>query len=122
MTAPIIEGNDAAFVSAPHHHGAPCDLYSYKLARLKFAGEADGMENERSRLELAARATLAAIAEAEGMQGLLALDGVQRGKRMRVIIRGGAGSLATQMTPLGRNGTVEAPAALHARLSGSLPC
>ena len=36
------------------------------------------MENERARVELAARATLEAIAEAEGMHGLLALDGVKR--------------------------------------------
>lgn len=43
-----------------------------------FAGEAEGMESEHSRIELAARATLIAIAEAEGMQGLLAMDGVKR--------------------------------------------
>ena len=43
-----------------------------------YAGEAEGMENERSRMELAARATLTAIAEAEELQGLLALDGVRR--------------------------------------------
>lgn len=43
-----------------------------------FTGEAEGMENERSRVELAARATLAAIAEAEGLASLLALEGVSR--------------------------------------------
>ena len=43
-----------------------------------FEGEAEGMENERSRIELAARATLAAMADAEDMHGLLALDGVKR--------------------------------------------
>lgn len=42
-----------------------------------FTGEAEGMEHERARMELAARATLEAIAAAEGMQGLLALEGVQ---------------------------------------------
>ena len=42
-----------------------------------FTGEAEGMEHERARMELAARATLDAIAAAEGMQGLLALEGVQ---------------------------------------------
>ena len=43
-----------------------------------FTGEAEGMEHERARVELAARATLEAIAAAEGLQGLLALEGVQR--------------------------------------------
>jgi hypothetical protein len=42
-----------------------------------FTGEAEGMENERARMELAARATLEAIAAAEGLQGLLALEGVK---------------------------------------------
>ena len=42
-----------------------------------FTGEAEGMEHERARMELAARATLEAIAAAEGLQGLLALEGVQ---------------------------------------------
>ncbi|HEU4631927.1 MAG TPA: hypothetical protein VFS08_19415 [Gemmatimonadaceae bacterium] len=42
-----------------------------------FTGEAEGMEHERARIELAARATLAAIAEAEGLTGLLALEGVR---------------------------------------------
>lgn len=40
-----------------------------------FPGEAEGVENERSRIELAARATLAAIKKAEGEQRQLALDG-----------------------------------------------
>ena len=40
-----------------------------------FPGEAEGVENERSRIELAARATLAAIRKAEGEQRQLALDG-----------------------------------------------
>lgn len=42
-----------------------------------YSGEAEGMENERSRMDLAARATLQAIVEAEGMQGRLSVDGVQ---------------------------------------------
>jgi hypothetical protein len=42
-----------------------------------FTGEAEGMEHERARMELAARATLEAIAAAEGLQGLLALEGVK---------------------------------------------
>ena len=42
-----------------------------------FTGEAEGMENERARMELAARATLVAIGAAEGLQGLLALEGVK---------------------------------------------
>ena len=40
-----------------------------------FIGESEGLENERSRLELAARATLAAIKQAEGEERALALDG-----------------------------------------------
>lgn len=43
-----------------------------------YVGEAEGMENDRSRLELAARAALNAIVDAEDMHGLLALDGVMR--------------------------------------------
>lgn len=42
-----------------------------------YFGEAEGMENERSRIDLAARATVQAIVEAEGMQGRLSVDGVQ---------------------------------------------
>ena len=42
-----------------------------------FQGEAEGMENERSRVELAARATLAALAQSEGGERTLALDGVR---------------------------------------------
>ena len=38
-------------------------------------GEAEGMENERLRIELAARATLAAIKQAEGEERVLALEG-----------------------------------------------
>jgi hypothetical protein len=40
-----------------------------------FIGEAEGMENERIRIELAARATLAAIRQAEGDERVLALEG-----------------------------------------------
>ena len=40
-----------------------------------FVGEADGMENERQRIELAARAALAAIAAAEGDSRTLGLEG-----------------------------------------------
>jgi hypothetical protein len=42
-----------------------------------YVGESEGMESERSRVELAARATLAAICEAESNQRALALDGVR---------------------------------------------
>ena len=38
-------------------------------------GEAEGMENERIRIELAARATLSAIKQAEGEERVLALEG-----------------------------------------------
>jgi len=40
-----------------------------------FIGESEGMENERIRIELAARATLAAIRQAEGNERILALEG-----------------------------------------------
>ena len=42
---------------------------------LLFAGEAEGTENERLRTELAARATLSAISEAEGDARVLGLEG-----------------------------------------------
>ena len=41
----------------------------------KFVGEAEGIENERFRLEVAARATLAAIKQAEGDEWVFALEG-----------------------------------------------
>jgi hypothetical protein len=40
-----------------------------------FIGEAEGVENERLRIELAARATLSAIRQAEGDERTLALEG-----------------------------------------------
>jgi hypothetical protein len=40
-----------------------------------FVGEAEGMENERLRIELAARATLTALQQAEGETRVLALEG-----------------------------------------------
>lgn len=40
-----------------------------------YIGESEGMENERLRIELAARATLAAIKQAEGEDRVLALEG-----------------------------------------------
>lgn len=40
-----------------------------------FVGEAEGLENERLRIELAARATLAAITQAEGDGRMLGLEG-----------------------------------------------
>jgi hypothetical protein len=40
-----------------------------------FIGEAEGLENERLRIELAARATLSAIRQAEGEERVLALEG-----------------------------------------------
>ena len=43
-----------------------------------FEGEAEGLETEAARLELAARATVLAIAFAEGKAGTLALAGAQR--------------------------------------------
>ena len=43
-----------------------------------FTGESEGMENERQRIELAARAALAAIANAENDQRSLALEGCKQ--------------------------------------------
>lgn len=40
-----------------------------------YVGEAEGMENERQRIELAARAALSAIASAEGGERVLGLEG-----------------------------------------------
>lgn len=40
-----------------------------------FVGEAEGMENERQRMELAARASLSAITSAEGEARVLGLEG-----------------------------------------------
>jgi hypothetical protein len=42
-----------------------------------FVGEAEGLENERLRIELAARATLSAITQAEGDARVLGLEGCQ---------------------------------------------
>jgi hypothetical protein len=42
-----------------------------------YIGEAEGMENERLRIELAARATLSAISQAEGDARVLGLEGVK---------------------------------------------
>jgi hypothetical protein len=46
-----------------------------KKGEESFLGEAEGMESERSRVDLAARATLVAITQAEGGERSLALDG-----------------------------------------------
>lgn len=43
----------------------------------EFVGEAEGMENDRSRMELSARATLNAIVKADGEGRALALDGAK---------------------------------------------
>ena len=42
-----------------------------------FVGEAEGLESERSRLDLAARAALTAIMQAEGRARILSVDGVK---------------------------------------------
>ena len=43
-----------------------------------YSGEAEGFESDRSRVELAARATLKAIAEAESLPTAFALEGMQQ--------------------------------------------
>jgi hypothetical protein len=42
-----------------------------------YIGEASGIEGDRSRLDLAARATVFAIGQAEGREGLMAVEGVK---------------------------------------------
>lgn len=54
--------------------GVACRV-TLKKGEQSFVGEAEGLENERIRVELAARATLKAIMEAEGDGRVLGLDG-----------------------------------------------
>lgn len=54
--------------------GVTCRVTLRKDAK-SYVGEAEGVESERSRAELAARAALLAIGEAEGLGHALALDG-----------------------------------------------
>ena len=54
--------------------GVACRV-TLRKGEKSFIGESEGLENERSRLELAARATLAAIHQAEGDERVLAMDG-----------------------------------------------
>src|SRR5918993_2055620 len=56
--------------------GIACRV-TLKKGEETFVGEAEGMENERSRIELAARAALQALAQAEPSDRALALDGVR---------------------------------------------
>ena len=79
--APALPGRRIYFedveVRRSRARGVTCRV-TLRKGESSFEGEAEGMENERSRIELAARATLAAMADAEDMHGLLALDGVKR--------------------------------------------
>lgn len=54
--------------------GVACRV-TLKKGDQSFVGESEGLENERLRIELAARATLAAIRQAEGEERVLALEG-----------------------------------------------
>lgn len=54
--------------------GVACRV-TLRKGEQSFIGEAEGLENERLRVELAARATLAAIRMAEGDERVLALEG-----------------------------------------------
>ena len=56
--------------------GIACRV-TLKKGEESFVGEAEGMENERSRIELAARAALKALEQAEPSDRALALDGVR---------------------------------------------
>lgn len=57
--------------------GVACRV-TLKKGLKTFTGESEGMENERQRIELAARAALAAIANAEGEKRGLALEGCKQ--------------------------------------------
>jgi hypothetical protein len=67
---------DDVEVQRSRSRGVVCRV-TLRKGDASFTGEAEGMENERARIELAARATLEAIAAADGLQGLLALEGVK---------------------------------------------
>jgi hypothetical protein len=54
--------------------GVACRV-TLRKGEQSYVGEAEGLENERLRVELAARATLAAIRQAEGEERVLALEG-----------------------------------------------
>ena len=54
--------------------GVACRV-TLRKGDLSFVGEAEGLENERLRIELAARATLSAISQAEGDARVLGLEG-----------------------------------------------
>ena len=54
--------------------GVACRV-TLRKGEAAFVGEAEGLENERLRIELAARATLAAITQAEGDARVLGLEG-----------------------------------------------
>src|SRR5678815_3461161 len=54
--------------------GVTCRV-TLKKGDQSYIGEAEGAESQRSRAELAARATVQAIAQAEGDENLLVLDG-----------------------------------------------
>jgi hypothetical protein len=57
--------------------GVACRV-TLRKADQTFVGEAEGVENERQRIELAARAALMAITSAEGDQRVLALEGCRQ--------------------------------------------
>ena len=54
--------------------GVACRV-TLRKGEQSFVGEAEGLENERLRIELAARATLSAISQAEGDARVLGLEG-----------------------------------------------
>jgi hypothetical protein len=56
--------------------GVTCRV-TLRKADMTFVGEAEGMESEKLRIELAARATLTALGQAEGPTRALALEGVK---------------------------------------------
>ena len=63
-------------VKGSRSKGVSCRV-TLRKGEASWMGEAQGIEGDRSRLELAARATLLAIAAAEEREGQLALEGVK---------------------------------------------
>jgi hypothetical protein len=56
--------------------GVTCKV-TLRRGKETFVGEAEGFESDKSRVELSARASLAAIALSEGAEGRLSLEGVK---------------------------------------------
>ena len=78
MTGGAISGRRLYFedieVRRSRTKGVACRV-TLRKGEETYIGESEGMENERIRIELAARAALAAIRQAEGGERVLAMEG-----------------------------------------------